>query len=1395
MPLIGSIEHFDIVNGDFEMYTERMEQLFIVNKVEDAAKGPLYITLIGPDAYRLLKTLLRPANPTTKSYVEMVNVLKLHFKSATSIIAERYKFNKRVQKPEESVTEFIIILKEMAALCDFGEFLNDALRDRLVCGLLNESSVRLLLLEPNLTFDRACQMALNKEMSDNQSRVMLSAVANQIRTHSKSKEQKNTITSKFNQVSPWSQSNSKNQSRCGRCGRFHNQNVCPAREWECFSCKRKGHTSKVCRSRKVKSMEAREELLSDEEEIEIQELNKLVIKSVEGHCEMKENEEGRQDFNLAVNMLSCSQIVNLIIEDRSVDMEVDTGASISVIAEGMFEKLFPNIVCKQSKLSINSVSGEKLTVKGEILVRVKVNSKIFILPLVIIKSKAVGIPLLGRNWLDKIVPNWRLTFQMINKLDSPPGVGTDFLNIKNIVETFKVKYPNVFNSNETNHIAGFEAKLIVKDNVTKIFHKAYSVPYSLRDKVNSQLREMVKENILLPVRQSEIASPIVIVPKKNGTLRICGDFKKTLNPILKTDHYPLPTLEDMFFSVSGGILFTVLDLKNAYLQLPVNKQSQELLTINTSLGLFQYTRLPYGVSSSPAIFQSIMEECLKGLDFVAVYLDDVIISGKTVAECVKNVNLVLERFNVHNIKINLEKSVFFQEEIEFLGHHLSKQGIKPLSSKIREIEEAPAPQNVTQLKSFLGLLNFYMKFVPRLSEACYPLNELLKKKVTFVWSKKQQESFDRCKLLLANCFRLAHYDPSKPLIVAADASPYGLGALLSQVVDGEAKPIMCASCTLTEAEKNYAQVQREALAVIFAVKKFHKHLYGRKFFIYSDHQPLRAIFGEKSRLPTLAHARMQRWAVILSAYDYELCYKKASDMSNVDALSRLPLSDIFQDMDEQVFSFTYDDTLPITAVAIAEETKRDRLLTKVISLIKRGWNLCNEEELKPYFLRRQELSVENECLTWGNRVIVPQSLREELLLLLHDGHPGIVRMKLRARGDFWWPKLNDDIETLVNKCEACQTFNTRERKVEIAHWPKSHKNFDRIHLDFFKVNQIDFLLIFDSTSKWLEIFVMNGTNADKTIEKLRKFFCTFGLPQFIVADNGPPFNSEQFHKFCKSNGIQVINTPPYHPESNGSAEKAVSTIKRALKKTIFEENMYSKCKNLEHKLDNFLFNYRNTPSSVTKKSPAEIIFCQLPRTKLNMIHPQNLSQEDSKYGEQNTDTKEYKTRRRNIIYTVNQKVLVYLTEERKWARGEIMKSVGINSYLVLVNGRIRYIHGDHLKKSGLQEKSIPSITEMEKRNLEARPTEKSLQSDRSIVKPLESGMHEYSTLRRNSDSSTLMRNSDSEASFPLCIQHKPENENTNHETETTNTKKPSISEPTPTRKSQRNVRPPIRLNL
>ena len=287
--------------------------------------------------------------------------------------------------------------------------------------------------------------------------------------------------------------------------------------------------------------------------------------------------------------------------------------------------------------------------------------------------------------------------------------------------------------------------------------------------------------------------------------------------------YPIPHIEALFSSLAGGEKFSKLDLAHAYLQIPLDSESKKKVTINTQRGLYQYNRLPFGVASAPAIFQRTMEDILRGIPHVSVYIDDVLVTGRSDEEHLKTLDMVLTRLEEAGLRLKKNKCAFLLPSVEYLGHKITKEGIQPTEEKIRAIREAPTPENVAQLRSFLGLINYYAKFLPQLSSTLSPLYRLLQKEVKWAWESAQDKAFRAAKSQLASSKLLVHYDVKEDIILSCDASPYGVGAVLSHIVDGEEKPVAYASRSLAAAEKRYAQIDREGLAVVFGVKKFHQY--------------------------------------------------------------------------------------------------------------------------------------------------------------------------------------------------------------------------------------------------------------------------------------------------------------------------------------------------------------------------------------------------------------------------------------------------------------------------------------------------------------------------------------------------------------------------------------------
>ena len=414
---------------------------------------------------------------------------------------------------------------------------------------------------------------------------------------------------------------------------------------------------------------------------------------------------------------------------------------------------------------------------------------------------------------------------------------------------------------------------------------------------------------------------------------------------------------------------------------------------------------------------------------VVAYLDDILVAGKTEQEHLTNLAQVLERLDSAGMKLKKEKCAFCLPQVEYLGHIISAEGLCPAASKVKAIKEAPKPSSLSELKSFLGLVKYYAKFLPDSATILAPLYKLLRNSEPWRWDKEQQVAFEKIKEMLIAPNLLVHFDENKPLMLSCDASPYGVGAVLSHLMDNQSdKPIAYASRSLSTVERKYSQLDKEALAILFGVSKFHHYLYGRHFIIYSDHKPLMHIFNQSKAVPVMASARLQRSTLTLSSYHYSIKYRKGSHMCNADALSRLPLPDCPTNVPmppETIALLEQLASIPLTAAQICKMTDRDPVLPNVKQYTQKGWPATvTDKELHPYSSKRDKLNLEDGILLWGSRVVVPPQARDTVMEEAHSGHIGIARMKSSTRQFVWWPKIDLDLEAKVRNCSICQKFRS-----------------------------------------------------------------------------------------------------------------------------------------------------------------------------------------------------------------------------------------------------------------------------------------------------------------------------------------------------------------------------------
>ena len=1167
MATYGKIKPYNPKSDEWDVYEEKLHFYMDANGITDAKKKrSILLTVCGDSTFKLLRSLVPGGKMDAEdvTFDSLLKLLKSHYAKKQSVVVHRFYFNTRSRKPAETIADYVAALRELALHCNYGatERLEEMLRDRLICGVNHSGIQRKLLSEGDITYTQAFTFAQSIETAERDAK-KLGSSGDAVTTP--------PDTSIHHTRNPPRTPSS--TLSCYRCGSPHLATQCRHKDTVCWFCKKRGHIEKVC---KTKERQESASKVSTQSTAHPRRQNR-----VQEHPATQESlSDTEYGLNVVINEHSDPYMVDVHVNDIPVKMELDTGAAVSVINSGTFDlvkQTHPELTLLQAESNLKTYTGQDIQVLGVAPLNIRYKEKHVCLSIHVVSG--AGPNLLGRDLITALEVN----LQDLKQIRS--------LDLSSPLHTLLDKHSTLF-SNELGCFNGPPVTLTVKEDIAPKFYKARPVPFALRDKVEKELQDLQDKGIISPVQHSAWAAPVVSVLKKSGNVRLCGDYKLTINQASPTETYPLPHVDELLANMSGAKYFSKLDLTSAYLQMPLDPASREYVTINTHKSLFQYNRLPFGVASAPAIFQRQMETLLQGVEGVSVYIDDIIISGATLEEHYSRLAEVLHRLENAGLRLNREKCFFLRSSVEYFGYIVDAQGIHPTPEKVAAVKDAPEPTNATQLRSFLGLINYYNKFLPNLAVKLTPLYALLNKHQKWTWGNDQKQAFQCAKDALQSETLLTHYDPSQPLVLACDASDYGIGAVLSHVVDdNQERPIAYISRTLSSAERHYSQLEKEALAIVFAVKKFHRYLLGRHFVIESDHQPLKTLLGESNRIPQMASSRIVRWAIILSAYTYTIRYKPGKHLSNADALSRLPspFTTLFDCVPADVVAvIDHLSSCSINASAVKELTAKDPTLSCVHRFLLSGWPTQKlGQEFQPYVSRKNELSVLDGCVLWSSRIVIPPKGRQPLLEELHNTHLGVSKMKALARSYIWWPGMDGDIENLVQSCVVCQGSRPAPATAPLHSWEWPSEPWSRLHLDFAGpfLGQM-YLVIVDAHSKWLDVQIMPDITSARTIEKLRIVFATHGLPRKVVTDNGSSFTSEEFQSFMSANGITHITTAPYPPSSNGLAERAVQTFKRGLKCTTGDS--------IQERLSKFLFTYRITPSTVrTLCTPWSLSYAQV----------------------------------------------------------------------------------------------------------------------------------------------------------------------------------------------------------
>lgn len=697
----------------------------------------------------------------------------------------------------------------------------------------------------------------------------------------------------------------------------------------------------------------------------------------------------------------------------------------------------------------------------------------------------------------------------------------------------------------------------IDETVSPTSNAYCNIPAAFKEAASARLEQMEMEDIIEKVNTSpRWISGLSAVPKGKKDFRLVVNMKGPNRAIRRMFH-KLPTVDEIKHKLSGAKYFSKLDLKSAFHHLKLGKRSRELTTFLSPKGMYRYKRLVFGVNCAPEVFQREMERVLQGIDGVIVFIDDILIFALTIDELRERTRRVLEALALNNLTLNEGKCEYEKASLTFLGHKLSSNGMNIEETKVRDIENFREPKTVSELKSFLGLASYVSAYIPRFSDLTAPMRKAIIGN-DLQWGEEQKEAFKRTKDEIINSTTTqGFFNDFDATTLYTDASPEAVGAVLTQTsIDGKERIISFASKALTTTEKRYAQTQREALAIVWAVEHFFYYLLGRRFKIKTDAQGVAFIFRREKDFPKRAISRAEGWALRLSAYDYEIEFVKG-ELNIADPSSRLYAGEndvVMNDswpgelavIEAEASEVTFDSD-HITAEELRVRTSRDGELLDVIGSLETGvWN----ENSKTYKAVRDELYEHDGIVMRNDVAVIPKTLRPKMLVIAHKGHPGATAMKTILKGRVWWPTMLKQAEDWVQTCRHCTMTSRQGPPVPMMRSNLPDSPWDSLALDFNgpyeRCNGLIILVIVDAYSRYLLARPVRSTDFASVKIALDEIFDTYGYPCSMKSDNGTPFQSKEYKKYCSDRGIKTLTSTPLDPQQNGQVERYMQLVNKSM---------------------------------------------------------------------------------------------------------------------------------------------------------------------------------------------------------------------------------------------------------
>jgi transposase InsO family protein len=703
------------------------------------------------------------------------------------------------------------------------------------------------------------------------------------------------------------------------------------------------------------------------------------------------------------------------------------------------------------------------------------------------------------------------------------------------------------------------------------------------DELKKQLDELVTSGFIRPSKSS-FGAPILFVKKKDGTMRMCIDYRD-LNRITVKNRYPLPRFDELFDRLKGAKYFSKIDLRSGYHQVRIHPDDIHKTAFRSRYGHYEFLVLPFGLTNAPATFMHLMQSIFgPHLDsFVIVFLDDILIFSKSLNEHKQHVKQVLELLRENKLYAKQSKCEFFKKSISFLGHVVGENGISMEEDKVEAIRKWPIPSNVTAVRAFLGLAGYYRRFVKDFSKISLPLTNLLRTEVKFQWTEQQQQSFSQLKQAITSAPVLAIADDSLPYVVSTDASGFAIGATLSQDQGNGLRPIGFLSHKMNEHEIHYPVHEQELLAIIIALKEWRHYLHGRRFKIITDHQSLRYL----STQPHLS-SRQIRWSEFLQQFEYEIEYRPGKYNTVADSLSR---REDLQDKPSLNHLTEVEITVAPDLIQLIKQSYQNDPFCRAL--------LSTSRSPPPHY------QIHDGLIFLGSLLYIPSSneIKAKLFIEAHDsaisGHLGVMKTLELLNRNYYWPKMSEDVKEYIKSCPICISNKARNDNPNGLLQPISHppKRWQQVSMDLITQlprtqNGFDaILVVVDKSSKMIHCIPTTTTVTAPQLASLffREIIRFHGLPSSIISDRDPRFTSSFWRELWKQFGTKLAMSTAYHPQTDGQTERANRTIEDMLRAYV-----NSKQNDWDQHLTAVEIAYNNSKQTSTGFSPFYLNYGQHP---------------------------------------------------------------------------------------------------------------------------------------------------------------------------------------------------------